>query len=183
MRIAQMCGVRPISHIVDTQLRELELGQPMHAFDLQKMRGGVIKARRARAGETMTTLDGKQRTLTSDMLVIADAEHAEDIAGVMGGANSEVTSSTTQIAFEAAYFKPGSIRATRRSSAQNRGVDALRARHGHHRPRARWRGLRAVGDDRPGSRRRDRRVYPARSAEAELLARACGRSMELPAPR
>ena len=108
-----MCGVRPISNIVDiTNYVMLELGQPMHAFDLQKMRGGVIKARRARAGETMTTLDGKQRTLTSDMLVIADAEHAEDIAGVMGGANSEVTNATIRIAFEAAYFKPGSIRAT-----------------------------------------------------------------------
>ncbi len=108
-----MCGVRPISNIVDiTNYVMLELGQPMHAFDLQKMRGGVIKARRARAGETMTTLDGKKRTLTSDMLVIADAEHAEDIAGVMGGANSEVTSATTRIAFEAAYFKPASIRAT-----------------------------------------------------------------------
>jgi len=108
-----MCGVRPISNIVDiTNYVMLELGQPMHAFDLQKMRGGEIKARRARAGETMTTLDGKKRTLTSDMLVIADAEHAEDIAGVMGGANSEVTTATTQIAFEAAYFKPGSIRST-----------------------------------------------------------------------
>ena len=108
-----MCGVRPISNIVDiTNYVMLELGQPMHAFDLQKMRGGVIKARRARAGETMTTLDGKQRTLTGDMLVIADAEHAEDIAGVMGGANSEVTNATRQIVFEAAWFKPGSIRAT-----------------------------------------------------------------------
>jgi len=108
-----MCGVRPISNIVDiTNYVMLELGQPMHAFDLQKMRGGVIKARRAQAGETMTTLDGKQRTLTSDMLVIADAEHAEDIGGVMGGANSEVTNSTTQIAFEAAWFKPNSIRAS-----------------------------------------------------------------------
>ena len=108
-----MCGVRPISNIVDiTNYVMLELGQPMHAFDLAKMRGGVITARRARPGETMTTLDGKKRTLTGDMLVIADAEHAEDIAGVMGGANSEVTNATKQIAFEAAYFNPASIRAT-----------------------------------------------------------------------
>jgi phenylalanyl-tRNA synthetase beta chain len=108
-----MCGVRPISNIVDiTNYVMLELGQPMHAFDLAKMRGGVIKARRAKAGETMTTLDGKKRTLTGDMLVIADQEHAEDIAGVMGGANSEVTNATKLIAFEAAYFKPASIRAT-----------------------------------------------------------------------
>jgi phenylalanyl-tRNA synthetase beta chain len=109
----EMCGVRPISNVVDiTNYVMLELGQPMHAFDLAKMRGGVIKARRAKDGETMTTLDGKKRTLTSDMLVIADAEHAEDIAGVMGGANSEVTNATKLIAFEAAYFKPASIRAT-----------------------------------------------------------------------
>ena len=108
-----MCGVRPISNIVDiTNYVMLELGQPMHAFDLAKMRGGVIKARRAKPGETITTLDGKKRTLTGDMLVIADAEHAEDIGGVMGGANSEVTNATRQIAFEAAWFKPGSIRAT-----------------------------------------------------------------------
>ena len=108
-----MCGVRPISNIVDiTNYVMLELGQPMHAFDLQKMRGGVIRARRAKAGETMTTLDGKKRTLTGDMLVIADAEHAEDIGGVMGGANSEVTSATKQIAFEAAWFTPTSIRAS-----------------------------------------------------------------------
>jgi phenylalanyl-tRNA synthetase beta chain len=107
------CGVRPISNIVDiTNYVMLELGQPMHAFDLAKMRGGVIKARRAKAGETMTTLDGRKRSLSPDMLVIADAECAEDIGGVMGGANSEISSATTRIAFEAAWFKPASIRAT-----------------------------------------------------------------------
>lgn len=108
-----MCGVRPISNIVDiTNYVMLELGQPMHAFDLAKMRGGVITARRAKAGEKMTTLDGKPRVLSADMLIIADAEHAEDIGGVMGGASSEITSATKQIAFEAAWFKPSSIRAT-----------------------------------------------------------------------
>ena len=106
-------GVRPISNIVDiTNYVMIELGQPMHAFDLAKMRGGVIKVRRAKPGETMTTLDGKKRTLTADMLVIADADHAEDIGGVMGGANSEITAATTRVVFEAAYFAPAQIRST-----------------------------------------------------------------------
>ena len=106
-------GVRPISNIVDiTNYVMLELGQPMHAFDLAKMRGGVIKVRRARPGETMTTLDGKKRTLTAGMLVIADADNAEDIGGVMGGANSEITTATRRVVFEAAYFAPAQIRAT-----------------------------------------------------------------------
>jgi phenylalanyl-tRNA synthetase beta chain len=106
-------GVRPISNIVDiTNYVMLELGQPMHAFDLAKMRGGVIKVRRARPGETMTTLDGKRRTLTAGMLVIADADNAEDIGGVMGGANSEITTATRRVVFEAAYFAPAQIRAT-----------------------------------------------------------------------
>jgi phenylalanyl-tRNA synthetase beta chain len=109
----QACGVRPISNIVDiTNYVMLELGQPMHAFDFDKMRGGKVVVRRARAGEKMTTLDGKARTLTADMLVIADADNAEDIGGVMGGANSEITATTTRIVFEAAYFTPAQIRQT-----------------------------------------------------------------------
>ena len=108
-----MCGVRPISNIVDiTNYVLLELGQPMHAFDLAKLRGGEIKVRRARSGESITTLDGKTRALTTDMLVIADGERAEAIGGVMGGAESEVGSGTRQIVFEAAWFKPASVRAT-----------------------------------------------------------------------
>ena len=109
----QACGVRPISNIVDiTNYVMLELGQPMHAFDLDKMRGGKVIVRRARPGEKMTTLDGKARTLTPDMLVIADADNAEDIGGVMGGANSEITPATKRVVFEAAYFTPGQIRQT-----------------------------------------------------------------------
>src|SRR5688572_1791264 len=108
-----VCGVRPISSIVDiTNYVMLELGQPMHAFDYDKMRGGQVIVRRARPGEKMTTLDGKARTLSPDMLVIADAENAEDIGGVMGGANSEITNRTTRVVFEAAYFAPGQIRTT-----------------------------------------------------------------------
>ena len=107
------CGVRPISNIVDiTNYVMLELGQPMHAFDLDKMLDGKVIVRRARSGETMTTLDGKKRTLTPGMLVIADARNAEDIGGVMGGANSEITAATKRVVFEAAYFAPGQIRTT-----------------------------------------------------------------------
>jgi phenylalanyl-tRNA synthetase beta chain len=127
-----MCGVRPISNIVDiTNYVMLELGQPMHAFDLAKMRQGKIVVRRAKSGETMTTLDGKKRTLTDDMLVIADAECAEDIGGVMGGASSEISNATTRIVFEAAYFAPSQIRSTSKklglkteaSSRFERGAD------------------------------------------------------------
>ena len=127
-----MCGIRPISNIVDiTNYVMLELGQPMHAFDLAKMREGKIVARRAKPGESMTTLDGKKRTLSPDMLVIADAEHAEDIGGVMGGANSEITGTTKTVAFEAANFAAASIRSTSKqlglkseaSSRFERGAD------------------------------------------------------------
>lgn len=108
-----MCGVRPISNIVDiTNYVLLELGHPMHAFDRAKLRGDRIVVRRAKAGEKITTLDGKARTLTQEMLVIADGERAEAIGGVMGGAGSEVTNSTKQIVFEAAMFNPASVRAT-----------------------------------------------------------------------
>jgi phenylalanyl-tRNA synthetase beta chain len=107
------CGVRPISNIVDiTNYVMLELGQPMHAFDFDKMRGGKVIVRRARPGEKMTTLDGKARVLSQEMLVIADADNAEDIGGVMGGQSSEITSQTTRVVFEAAYFTPSQIRTT-----------------------------------------------------------------------
>jgi phenylalanyl-tRNA synthetase beta chain len=107
------CGVRPISNIVDiTNYVLLELGHPMHAFDLDRLAGPEIRVRRARSGEVLTTLDGKKRTLTSDTLVIADAERAQAIGGVMGGADSEVHAGTGRIVFESAWFKPASVRAT-----------------------------------------------------------------------
>jgi phenylalanyl-tRNA synthetase beta chain len=107
------CGIRPISNVVDvTNYVLLELGQPMHAFDLDKLAGPAIVVRRARAGESLKTLDGKMRALTTDMLVIADAERPQAIGGVMGGAESEVSSATTRIVFEAAWFQPSSVRAT-----------------------------------------------------------------------
>jgi len=106
-------GVRPISNIVDiTNYVLLELGQPMHAFDMTKLGGGQIRVRTARPGETLRTLDGQMRTLTPQMLVIADAERPVAIAGVMGGADSEVTDSTQVIVFESACFTPQQVRRT-----------------------------------------------------------------------
>ena len=91
----QAAGVRPISSIVDiTNYVLIELGHPMHAFDLAKLAGPEIRVRRALAGEAMTTLDGVERKLDPDMLVIADRDRAQAVAGVMGGAASEVSGAT-----------------------------------------------------------------------------------------
>ena len=109
------CGIRPISNIVDiTNYVLLELGHPMHAFDLAAIRGAQIRVRRARATETLRTLDGQDRLLNPEMLVIADAERAVAVAGVMGGAASEVASATKAIVLESAYFNPLSVRRTSR---------------------------------------------------------------------
>lgn len=105
-------GVRPINNIVDiTNYVMLEYGQPMHAFDYACLDGGKINVRRAAPGETIETLDGKQRTL-EDALVIADEQKAVGIAGVMGGASSEVTEQTRTVVFESANFNGVSIRKT-----------------------------------------------------------------------
>jgi phenylalanyl-tRNA synthetase beta chain len=112
-RRLQAAGIRPISSIVDlTNYVLVELGHPMHAFDLAKLAGPEIHVRRARPGETITTLDGVQRNLDPEMLVIADRDRAQAIAGVMGGAGSEVSASTGRVVFESAYFKPASVRRT-----------------------------------------------------------------------
>ncbi|MFI5177268.1 MAG: phenylalanine--tRNA ligase subunit beta [Vicinamibacterales bacterium] len=106
-------GVRPINNVVDlTNYVMLELGHPMHAFDVAKLAGPEIRVRRARAGERLTTLDGQNRALDDTMLVIADRDRPVAIAGVMGGADSEVSAGTTRIAIESAWFQPGSVRAT-----------------------------------------------------------------------
>jgi phenylalanyl-tRNA synthetase beta chain len=107
------CGVRPINNVVDiTNYVLLERGYPMHAFDLARLRGPAIVVRRARTGETLTTLDGRVRALEPGMLVIADAERPAALGGVMGGAESEVTSATQRIVLEAAWFHPPSVRGT-----------------------------------------------------------------------
>jgi phenylalanyl-tRNA synthetase beta chain len=105
-------GYRPISNIVDlTNYVMAELGQPMHAFDADKIKGGIV-VRRAKPEETITTLDGAARKLDYDALVIADREKAVAIAGIMGGANSEISDSTTRIIIESANFNPSNVRKT-----------------------------------------------------------------------
>ncbi len=107
------CGMRPINNIVDvTNYVLLEYGQPLHAFDFDRIRGRSIIVRRARDGEIMTTLDGVERNLGSDVLVIADAQGAMALAGVMGGADSEMTAQTTSVLLESANFDRVSIRGT-----------------------------------------------------------------------
>jgi phenylalanyl-tRNA synthetase beta chain len=108
-------GQRPINNVVDATNYVLqELGQPLHAFDLAKLRGERVIVRRAREGETLTTLDGVERTLIETDLVIADAERAVALAGVMGGENSEVGEGTTELFLECAVFDPRSVRKTGR---------------------------------------------------------------------
>ncbi|TMB37889.1 MAG: phenylalanine--tRNA ligase subunit beta [Deltaproteobacteria bacterium] len=112
------CGVRPISNVVDaTNLALLELGHPLHGFDLDRLAGRRILVRRAREGEPMTTLDGKERKLSADDLVIADGEKPVALAGVMGGQTSEVGDGTTRILLESAMFDPAGIRRTSRRHA------------------------------------------------------------------
>ncbi len=111
-RIAH-AGMRPISNVVDvTNYVQWALGQPLHAFDLHTIRGARIIVRRAHPGEELTTLDNEQRVLTEEMLVIADAERASVVAGVMGGLDSEITEKTTDILLEAANFSGPSIMRT-----------------------------------------------------------------------
>ena len=111
----QKAGMRPINNIVDiTNLVMLETGQPLHAFDLKTLKEGKIIVRRAEPGEKITTLDGVERELDRNMLVIADAEVPVALAGVMGGAETEVTDTTVDILLESAYFEPDSIMRTAR---------------------------------------------------------------------
>lgn len=125
-------GVRPINNIVDiTNYVMLEYGQPMHAFDLRYIEGGKIQVRRAKNGETITTLDGVDRTLTDNNLVIADACKPVAIAGVMGGEYSGIMDDTTTIVFESATFLGSSVRLTAKqhgmrtdaSSRYEKGLD------------------------------------------------------------
>jgi len=110
------CGMRPINNIVDiTNYVMLEYGQPLHAFDYSQLRGKKIIVRRAEKGEKITTLDGVERQLAAETLVIADTEKAVAVAGVMGGANSEVMEGTTSVLLEAASFNPASIHYTGRT--------------------------------------------------------------------
>ena len=125
-------GQRPINNVVDvTNFVMLELGQPLHAFDLHRLAGERIIVRRARGGETLRTLDGADHELDDDQLVIADAERPVAVAGVMGGADSEVCDTTTHVLLESASFAPTVVRRTARrlgmhteaSSRFERGAD------------------------------------------------------------
>ena len=130
----QAVGQRPINNIVDaTNYILFEINQPMHAFDLAKLRGPAVVVRRAQPGEQIVTLDGVSRRLTAEMTAICDAERPQIVAGVMGSAESEVTVATTDIVLEAAYFQPTRTRRTRRAlgiSSESsyrfeRGIDML----------------------------------------------------------
>src|SRR3989441_2562051 len=109
-------GLRPISNVVDATNYVLwELGQPLHAYDYETVADGTIVVRRARAGERFTTLDGQERVLDASMLLIADPRRAIGLAGVMGGADTEVTDRTTRILLESAWVASASIRRTARA--------------------------------------------------------------------
>jgi phenylalanyl-tRNA synthetase beta chain len=106
-------GLRPINNIVDiTNFVMFEYNHPLHAFDLNKIKGNEIKVRKAHLGETLITLDGKERILNNEELVVADSENALAIAGIMGGESSMVTEATKDILLEVAYFSPDNIRRT-----------------------------------------------------------------------
>jgi len=130
-RRLEAMGQRPINNVVDvTNLVLFELGQPLHAFDLDRL-GPAVRVRRARAGERLVTLDGRDRVLEPEVLVIADAMMPVALAGIMGGAATEVTDSTTRLLLECAWFEPRRIRrgsralglSTEASKRFERGVD------------------------------------------------------------
>jgi len=127
-------GQRPINNVVDaTNYILFELNQPLHAFDLARLRGPAVVVRRAHRNEKIVTLDGVERTLTPDMTAICDAERPTIVAGVMGSAESEVAETTTDLVLECASFQPTRIRRTRRAlglSSESsyrfeRGIDTL----------------------------------------------------------
>ncbi|HTY36871.1 MAG TPA: phenylalanine--tRNA ligase subunit beta [Bacteroidota bacterium] len=128
----QAVGVRPINNVVDiTNYVLMETGQPLHAFDYDTLSGHAIVVRCAADGQKFTTLDGKERALRSDTLMICDGEKPIAVAGVMGGANTEISEKTTNVLIESANFDPGSVRRTSKflglstdaSQRFERGVD------------------------------------------------------------
>lgn len=133
-RCLKSAGMRPINNIVDiTNFVMLETGQPMHAFDRRDIKDNRIIVRRAAQGEQITTLDGKDHVLTSEMLVIADGKAPSCLAGIMGGLDSEIKDDTTELFLESAKFRRDSVRKTARalgmrtesSSRFERGLDIM----------------------------------------------------------
>jgi phenylalanyl-tRNA synthetase beta chain len=115
-RRLEAIGLRPINSVVDATNYVLwEMGHPLHAFDLEKLSGKSIRVRRAKPGERITTLDGVERKLMPEMLVIADDRKAVAVAGVMGGRDSEIGPATTEVLLESAHFQPASVRKTSRA--------------------------------------------------------------------
>ncbi len=160
-------GLRPINNVVDvTNYVLMEMGQPLHAFDLDTLHGRQVNVRRARPGEKLTTLDGRDHPLTADMLVIADAARPVALAGVMGGRDTEVTAGTVNVLLESARFDPLSVRSTARQLAMGsdssyrfeRGIDPTLPE------RASRRAAAAAGRGRPAAGSPARSWSPAPAA-------------------
>jgi phenylalanyl-tRNA synthetase beta chain len=184
----EAAGVRSIGVIVDvTNYVMLEMGHPTHAFDLSKLSGGVLRIRRAKPQEKVRTLDGIERALDADILVIADAEWPQAIGGVMGGADSEIDSGTRLMVLESAYFKPASVRQTSKrlglkteaSTRFERGADIEAPPAAISRVA---RLLHDVGVARPIGPAIDRYPSPAKPIELSLRARRIGRILGVSVP-
>ncbi len=187
-RRLEAAGQRPINNVVDvTNFVLFELGQPLHAFDLDRLEGPAIRVRRARAGERITTLDGKERALDPEVLVIADRARPVAVAGVMGGAESEVSEGTTRLLLECAWFAPRRIRrgsralglSTEASKRFERGVDALGG------AAATARFLELLAEVSPGirlARSRERAYGPAAAPSLALRGSRCARLLGLDLP-
>jgi phenylalanyl-tRNA synthetase beta chain len=172
----EACGVRSISPVVDvTNYVMLEMGQPTHAFDYAKLAGRGLRIRRAKPGERVRTLDGVDRALDPEMLVIADGDRAQAVAGVMGGAESEIGGATRIMVLESAYFKPSSVRRaskklalkTEASTRFERGADIEAAPAAIARAAAL---LQQIGAAQPLGQTIDR--YPSRRTPLTLTLRA-----------
>ena len=178
-RRLELCGMRSVNNVVDaTNYVMLELGQPLHAFDMDRVADKTIVVRAAGEDREFATLDDIKRTLGATDLMIADREKPLAIAGVMGGQNSEVSASTTSLILESAYFEPMTIARTARrlglrseaSYRFERGID----RSGQVRPLAR-RGTDSPNRGRPRSRSDGRRrARPSQTARDRCRPRAIG---------
>jgi phenylalanyl-tRNA synthetase beta chain len=175
-------GVRPISNLVDiTNLLMLEFGHPMHAYDLERVRGSQIIVRRAKDAETLTTLDGVAHKLSSDDLLICDGDGPVGLAGVMGGADSEVRDATKNVLFECAYFEARSVRRSARRQGMHteashrfeRGVDPANAdavlAHALQLTAELAQGRPARGQLHVGTRQPERAVLPLSAARVSQL--------------
>ncbi len=184
------CGVRAISNLVDvTNYVMLETGHPLHAFDLDRLRGGIVQVRRANRGEKMKTLDGVERPLQEGDVVIADGQGAIALAGVMGGAESEVSSATTSVLLEAATFDPRAVRRTAKrlglhseaSHRFERGVDAKGIPHASRRAAAMLARLGGGAVAGEGIDRYPQQVHPRRvTLSLAGLTRLAGFEIPLP---